>query len=345
MPRHRGPVSLFLVAGYLVNLIDSPGHVDFCSEVRELKGWARWGQARCSQQVRPCREQGQCVRNVEWPRYRRVLYARTSRLNPAAVVAGVDRSAPVGRRVCGRGCSGGGVHPDARCATPGVGGEGGREERGRMACGSCMGRGGARWRHVACDAHAGRRQRCCAAATLPLRMRPSPLPMLTSQAAPGHQRWCPCACDTPPLACPAAAHATTHPTPPPPPCSQVKLCLVINKVDRLILELCLTPAEAYERLKAIIAHANMIVSSFHSEQYISGACMHDHAAAAAAAAALLPLLLPLQLDHHASPFRRPLLAPCRMGAVPHRLPAPSPPAEADAVLAYEEAKADGAAQR
>ncbi|KAL4448964.1 hypothetical protein ABPG77_007681 [Micractinium sp. CCAP 211/92] len=69
---------------------------------------------------------------------------------------------------------------------------------------------------------------------------------------------------------------------------KVKLCLVINKLDRLILELCLTPAEAYERLKAIIAHVNMIVSSFHSEKYIS---------------------------------------------------------EADAVLAYEEAKADGAAQR
>ena len=51
---------------------------------------------------------------------------------------------------------------------------------------------------------------------------------------------------------------------------QVKLCLVVNKMDRLILELCLTPAEAYERLKAIIAHVNMIISSFHSEQYISG---------------------------------------------------------------------------
>ncbi len=55
------------------------------------------------------------------------------------------------------------------------------------------------------------------------------------------------------------------------PClPQVKLCLVVNKIDRLILELCLTPLEAYERLKAIIAHVNMIVSSFHSEKYISG---------------------------------------------------------------------------
>lgn len=68
-------------------------------------------------------------------------------------------------------------------------------------------------------------------------------------------------------------HSTPHPQPPPPPPPtprQVKLCLVINKVDRLILELCLTPAEAYDRLKAIIAHVNMIVSSFHSEKYISG---------------------------------------------------------------------------
>ena len=45
---------------------------------------------------------------------------------------------------------------------------------------------------------------------------------------------------------------------------------MVNKLDRLILELCLTPLEAYERLKAIIAHVNMIVSSFHSEKYISG---------------------------------------------------------------------------
>lgn len=57
---------------------------------------------------------------------------------------------------------------------------------------------------------------------------------------------------------------------PPSPSPQVKLCLVVNKIDRLILELCLTPLEAYERLKSIIAHVNMIVSSFHSEKFISG---------------------------------------------------------------------------
>ena len=42
------------------------------------------------------------------------------------------------------------------------------------------------------------------------------------------------------------------------------MCLVVNKVDRLILELRLTPGEAYERIKSIIAHVNMIVSSFQS---------------------------------------------------------------------------------
>ncbi|GAB4820198.1 hypothetical protein N2152v2_007244 [Parachlorella kessleri] len=52
---------------------------------------------------------------------------------------------------------------------------------------------------------------------------------------------------------------------------KVRLCLVINKVDRLILELRLTPLEAYERLKSIIAHVNMIISAFHSERYISEA--------------------------------------------------------------------------
>lgn len=48
------------------------------------------------------------------------------------------------------------------------------------------------------------------------------------------------------------------------PFSQVETCLVINKIDRLILELGLDPAEAYTRIKAVIAHVNMIVSSFHS---------------------------------------------------------------------------------
>lgn len=52
---------------------------------------------------------------------------------------------------------------------------------------------------------------------------------------------------------------------------QVELTLVINKVDRLILELRLTPEQAYERMKAIITQVNMIVSAFQSEKYISEA--------------------------------------------------------------------------
>ncbi len=35
--------------------------------------------------------------------------------------------------------------------------------------------------------------------------------------------------------------------------------LVINKIDRLITELRLTTTEAYTRLKAIVAHVNLIM--------------------------------------------------------------------------------------
>ena len=45
---------------------------------------------------------------------------------------------------------------------------------------------------------------------------------------------------------------------------QLEMCLVINKIDRLITELGLDPSEAHTRIKAVIAHVNMIVSSFHS---------------------------------------------------------------------------------
>ena len=54
-------------------------------------------------------------------------------------------------------------------------------------------------------------------------------------------------------------------------CVQVKMCLVINKIDRLVLETRLTPGEAYERVKAIVAHVNMVVSAFSSEAFISNA--------------------------------------------------------------------------
>lgn len=40
---------------------------------------------------------------------------------------------------------------------------------------------------------------------------------------------------------------------------RLKVVLVLNKIDRLITELRLTPMEAYTRLKAIIAHVNLIM--------------------------------------------------------------------------------------
>ena len=49
------------------------------------------------------------------------------------------------------------------------------------------------------------------------------------------------------------------------------MCLVINKVDRLVLEVGASPAEAYERMHGIVAHVNMILSAFRSEQLISDA--------------------------------------------------------------------------
>eukprot|EP00899_Mesostigma_viride_P015374 jgi/Mesvir1/23838/Mv10643-RA.1 len=50
---------------------------------------------------------------------------------------------------------------------------------------------------------------------------------------------------------------------------RLTLCLVINKIDRLICELQLTPEEAYHRLKAIVAEVNNVVSGFQSEKYLS----------------------------------------------------------------------------
>ena len=39
----------------------------------------------------------------------------------------------------------------------------------------------------------------------------------------------------------------------------------------MILELRLTPEQAYERMKAIVTQVNMIISAFQSEKYISEA--------------------------------------------------------------------------
>ncbi|KAL8479138.1 hypothetical protein ACS0TY_026115 [Phlomoides rotata] len=46
-------------------------------------------------------------------------------------------------------------------------------------------------------------------------------------------------------------------------------CLVLNKVDRLICELKLSPMEAYNRLLRIIHEVNGIVSAYKSEKYLS----------------------------------------------------------------------------
>eukprot|EP01114_Cavostelium_apophysatum_P018773 TRINITY_DN5886_c0_g1_i1.p1 TRINITY_DN5886_c0_g1~~TRINITY_DN5886_c0_g1_i1.p1 ORF type:complete len:1020 (-),score=286.89 TRINITY_DN5886_c0_g1_i1:4-3063(-) len=42
-------------------------------------------------------------------------------------------------------------------------------------------------------------------------------------------------------------------------------CLVLNKVDKLITELHLTPVEAYKRIKQVLDHVNMVTSSLVSE--------------------------------------------------------------------------------
>ncbi|KAL6770647.1 EFG13 [Auxenochlorella protothecoides x Auxenochlorella symbiontica] len=52
---------------------------------------------------------------------------------------------------------------------------------------------------------------------------------------------------------------------------RLDMVLVINKIDRLALELRLGPEEAYARLRAVVDHVNLVVSSFHSEQFISEA--------------------------------------------------------------------------
>ncbi|KAI3778429.1 hypothetical protein L2E82_07714 [Cichorium intybus] len=46
-------------------------------------------------------------------------------------------------------------------------------------------------------------------------------------------------------------------------------CLVLNKIDRLIVELKLSPMEAYNRLQRIVHEVNSIVSTYKSEKYLS----------------------------------------------------------------------------
>jgi ribosome assembly protein 1 len=47
-------------------------------------------------------------------------------------------------------------------------------------------------------------------------------------------------------------------------------CLVLNKIDRLICELKLSPMEAYNRLLKIVHEVNGIMSAYKSEKYLSG---------------------------------------------------------------------------
>ena len=50
---------------------------------------------------------------------------------------------------------------------------------------------------------------------------------------------------------------------------RLKLCLVVNKIDRLIAELGMSAAEAYVRLDSIVHEVNGIISQFASEKYMA----------------------------------------------------------------------------
>ncbi|KAF8681672.1 hypothetical protein HU200_045098 [Digitaria exilis] len=50
---------------------------------------------------------------------------------------------------------------------------------------------------------------------------------------------------------------------------RLRPCLVLNKIDRLITELSLTPAEAYMRLQRIVSDVNSIYSALRSHSYFS----------------------------------------------------------------------------
>lgn len=49
------------------------------------------------------------------------------------------------------------------------------------------------------------------------------------------------------------------------------MTLVLNKIDRLISELQLTPEEAYARIRRVVADVNLLIGTFRSEEYISRA--------------------------------------------------------------------------
>ena len=70
------------------------------------------------------------------------------------------------------------------------------------------------------------------------------------------------------------------------------MCLVVNKVDRLVRELGMDASAAAQRLESVVAHANLVVSGFRSEDamteadaFLAGAEAAEAAEAAAAEAA------------------------------------------------------------
>ena len=49
---------------------------------------------------------------------------------------------------------------------------------------------------------------------------------------------------------------------------KVQPVLVLNKIDRLISELCLTPTEAYQRLRRVLEEVNAIAGRLWKEHYV-----------------------------------------------------------------------------
>ena len=52
---------------------------------------------------------------------------------------------------------------------------------------------------------------------------------------------------------------------------RLQVCLVFNKLDRLIVEMGYTPLEAYERMRNLLNEINGVMSAFVSEKFISQA--------------------------------------------------------------------------
>lgn len=48
---------------------------------------------------------------------------------------------------------------------------------------------------------------------------------------------------------------------------KLKPCLVLNKVDRLIIELHLTPIEAYEQIRKVLEQVNVITATLFTEEW------------------------------------------------------------------------------